>query len=1313
MTKFFYLFLLLNIVCHHATNAQRNVQKAEGQGTFRIVNSHLKITESNQPVPLYLSGGNYNPAKNNLPYYLLTQETTTKISAKPKLSIKTTLPVNASVAAILSNRFGSFITESFELEDASGNSGHSYFNTYRLIPIRRTANGSYEELIEYSIEWETTPRPIEDQSNVQKMQTAGSVLASGKWYKIGLSKSGIYKIDKSLLSKMGVDVRSINPRHIRLYGNGGKSLPLLTGSFRHNDLQENTIEVVGEEDNVFNDHDYILFYANGYENWKYTAQSASLKFNYTTNYASDSAFYFLNFDLGAGKRFHAGTTLAPSMNLQHQNTTSSYDFYTCHEVNTVNFLKSGREFYGEYFDINTSYTFNFQAQHLVINDTVRVVSNFIVRADNANIDLSVLSNGYSKTGQFHCSGIGGISPSYGAEAELAISYLNNTPSNISITLSKTSGNGTVAWLDKVIVNARRQLTYTNQQFNFRDERINGNGKISLFNLSIPVNVSSIKIWNVSNPINPLLQNYEQNGINISFKAASDSLQEYVIFRAEDALIPEYKGPVQNQNLHGLNPANYLIVCPPAFIPLANRLASLHLQNENISTHIVTPLQIYNEFSSGRTEATAIRDFAHFLYTKGKNTNSPLKYLLLMGDGSYINKEWYKSNNSAVLPTFQVKNSLSTLGSVVTDDFYGLLDPSDGEEETYTTLTGKTDIGVGRFPVRTYQEAEGIVQKIEQYYQKNPNYVPQSNQTQSADSREYSFGDWRQNITYLADDEDGAQHMVAANSVASLMETQHPQYNNNRILLDAYQQISTPGGQRYPDAQSDLQNSITKGTLVLSYHGHGGEVGLTAERLLDIPMINAWNNTDRLPLFYTATCEFSRFDDPDRTSAGELCLLNPSGGAVSMITTARLAYADFGTFNTILFQYLFKKLPDGTFPTIGEALRKAKATAGNNYSTQNIHLLGDPALTLAYPRNSIKTINVNNKDINLVKDTLSGLEKVTITGEITDSTGNRLNSFNGIIYSTLFDKKEDVTCLVNDQSSLVSTTSEPLRFQQQKSILFRGKASVKAGLFTFSFLMPKDINPAYGLGKISYYAHNGKEDAGGYSTNVIIGGIDTGGVKDLKGPSIDLFMNDLRFVKGGTTDENPLLLARLFDESGITISANGIGHEITAILDERSSNPIILNSFFDPELDNYQSGQIRYPLKKLSKGLHTLSLKAWDTQNNSSLSQTEFIVAEKAELALKHVLNYPNPFSTHTSFFFEHNQGKTPLEVSIDIFTISGKRLKTIKQSIYSDTFRPEGIAWDGRDEFGDKLAKGVYIYKFRIQTDKQNTEVMEKLVILN
>lgn len=1264
-------------------------------------------------MPLYLSGGSYHHAKNNLPYYLITKETPSSVLAQPKIVIKATLPVNAAVSDILRQKFDALITSSFELEDVSGNSGDSYFNSYYLVPIRKTATGNYEELLDYTVEWETSNRLTDNQKTGQKVFAANSVLASGKWYKIGLSKSGVYKIDKALLSKMGVDITTIHPKNIRLYGNGGTSLPLLNSSFRYDDLQENTIEVVGEQDNIFNDDDYILFYATGYENWKHMPQSPSLTFNYTTNYASDSAFYFLTFDLGPGKRFNTGNTLAPSMNLQHHSSSNSYDFYAYHETNTVNFLKSGREFYGEYFDIQSSYSFNFQAQNLVVNDTVKVFSNLVARANGQDIALVIESNGYSKAGQFLGPDLNNPYSAYGVSALLNLKYINTNPSNISVKISKTSGPGTVAWLDKIIINTRRQLTYSNLPFNFRDQRVTGPGKINQFNITIPTNGSSVKIWNVSNRIHPLLQLYEQNGTVASFKATCDSLQEYVAFRDEDAFIPEYIGSVQNQNLHGLNPFNYLIICPPSFIPLAQRIANLHLQHENISSFIVTPQQIYNEFSSGRTEATAIRDFAHFLYMKGKNTSSPLKYLLLMGDGSYMNKEWYKPNNSAILPTFQVKNSLVNTESTVTDDFFGLLDPTDGEEYTNNTLTGNIDIGVGRFPVRTYQEAEGIVQKIELYYKKNPAYVPTSNEMQTSGNQEYGFGDWRQNITYLADDEDNAQHMVAADAVASLMEKNYPLYNNNRILLDAYQQISTPGGQRYPDALADLQNSITKGTLILSYHGHGGEVGLTAERLLDIPTINAWNNIDRLPLFYTATCEFSRFDDPDRTSAGELCLLNPGGGAISMITTVRIAYVDQGSYNLTLFPYLFKKLPDGNFPTIGEALRKTKAVKGNFYPTQNIHLLGDPALTLAYPRHSIKTINVNNKDITLIKDTLSGLEKVTITGEITDSLGNRLHNFNGIMYSTVFDKKEEITCLVNDQLSLVSGTSQPLRFQQQKSILYRGKASVKAGLFTISFLMPKDINPAYGLGKISYYAHNGNEDAGGYSTNIVIGGMDTGAVKDLKGPDINLFMNDTRFVKGGTTNENPLLLARLFDESGITISANGIGHEITAILDERSSNPIILNSFFDPELDNYQAGQIRYPLKKLDNGSHTLSLKAWDTQNNSSVSETEFIVAQKAELALNHVLNYPNPFSTRTTFFFEHNQNRTPLDVSIDIFTISGKRVKTIKQTVLSDTFRPEGITWDGRDEFGDKLAKGVYIYKLRIQTDKQKAEVIEKLVILN
>lgn len=1271
------------------------------------------IQSSNELLPITLKNAAYNPAKAFLPYYTIQKETPSGQIAIPVLNIKRVAPVNGTYSTLLKKNFDRFLSSEFSLTDVSGFSGSAFLNTYQLVPFRKTMSGSYEELLDYSITWKLT-------SGTQRLATpssafkSNSILATGTWYKIGLTKSGVYKLDKNFLTAMGVNISSINPKNIRIYGNGGTSLPLKNNGFRYDDLEENTIEVIGESDNTFDNGDYVLFYATGSDNWKHKPLSSELHYEFVTNYGSDSSFYFVNFDLGPGKRFNSSNTLGASLNLSHNRSSNSYDFFDYHELNTTNFLKSGREFFGEYFDINNSYSFNFQSPNLVLNDTARVYTSMIARSNNLMVDFTLNSNGFVKSDQILGPNLNFSLADYGSAGTLFLKYLNNNANNISASITKTSGSGTVGWLDKVIVNARRNLVFNGSQFNFRDERIIGSGNICEYTLTNN-STSTVKIWNVTNRTNPVLQTYNANGNILNFKASSDSLIEYVLFSDASALVPKYIGTVANQNLHSIAFADYVIVCPPQFLALAQRLAKVHQLNEGLTYAIATTTQIYNEFSSGRTENTAIRDFARMIYSRSINGPDKLKYLLLMGDGSFRTKEWYLSNNTSLVPVYQTKNSLSITNSVVSDDFFGMMDANEGPDENDDNISmGVMDVGVGRFPAKSFQEAEAIVNKIELYYRKNPNFNPAATTIYNKNEGiPYPQGDWRQVLTFVADDEDNSEHMRQADDFARSIEEAHPQYNIEKIFLDAYQQISTPGGQRYPDAYTEMQNRIQKGTLVYNYTGHGGEVGLTAERFVDIPTINGWNNIDKLPLFITGTCEFSRYDDPDRTSAGELCVLNHQGGAVSMITTVRIAFSTINaSFNQKLIDFLYTKNQDGTMPALGDVIRKTKAYAGSNPLNMNFHLLGDPALVLAYPKFETRTNQVNNTNVTLTKDTISGLEKVTVKGYVSDSMGNKLGNFNGIIYPTVYDKSQQIVCLLNDQTSIIN--GGPFRFNQRKSVLYRGKARVNNGDFEFSFIVPKDVNTAYGLGKISYYAHNGQEDAGGFCDSVVIGGFNNNAVADADGPSIKLFMNDKRFVNGGTTDENPIMLAELFDVSGFNISGNGIGHEMTAILDENTSKPVILNDYYEASLDDYQSGGIRYPFKSLSSGQHKLSLKVWDIQNNSSTTSVDFVVAEKAEMALNHVLNYPNPFSTRTKFFFEHNQANTSLDVNIQIFTVSGKLAKTIKQTVKGDSFRPEGIEWDGRDDYGDKLAKGVYIYKVQI-SDNQNkkAEKIEKLVILN
>jgi len=1290
------------------TLAQKTVSLKSSENSVSFATPVSNITKTTTAdsalLKLELKNALYDQQKNNFPYYLISKKTGYTQTASPKLIIKKTKLVTGNAALIIKKQFTKFITNAFQIIETPSLSRNENLNHYKLYPFRLNDRGEPEELTEYEITWQITNNNNRLSSSIPFKNN--SILANGTWYKIGLTKTGIYKMDRNFFSSMGVNVASLDPKKIRVYGNGGSAIPELNSAFRYDDLEENAIQVVGESDGVFDNTDYVLFYATDVSGWRKSDSGSAFKFTRDRNYYSDTSFYFINVDLGNGKRVVTQT----SSTLPANKSTASYDYYNYHELEAVNFIKSGRQFFGEYFDITNSYSFPFNDGSFVTGDTLIAQISVAGRGLTQTV-FSISGNGVNGSISTNGVNINSYLDPYADVQTATLSALNNNPASISLDITKqTPGN--VGWMDYLIVNARRNLV-ASKQFQFRDTRVSGAGNICNYNINNPSGLN-LKIWNVTDPINPFIQDFSTSGSSVSFSASADSIIEYAVAPSNDYYTPAFVGQVANQNLHALQQADYVIVTPPQFESYAQRLATLHQQEEGFSYVIASTEKIYNEFGSGKPEATAIRDFIRMLYVRNAGSGKQPRYVLLMGDGSYDNKNRSLLNNSNVIPTYQSPYSLSLLQSTATDDFYGLMDANEGVN---AEGIGAMDIGIGRFTCKSASEINAVVNKIENYYRKDQSFSITSNEvTNCTTSAESPMGDWRNWLLFMGDDEDQATHMSQANSLAIQVQANYPLFNIDKIYLDAYQRFSTPGGHRYPDAEEDMNRRVRKGCLLFNYTGHGGEVGLTAERVLDVEMINSWDNFNKLPLFVTATCEFSRYDDPGRTSAGEFCLLNPKGGTIGLLTTCRLAFSSTNfVLNAVLFNYAFKKLPDGTQPSLGDIIRETKANLNQSIYYANFHLLGDPALKLAYPEQKVFTSKINTNTVSITSsDTLGALAKITVSGFVADTMGNKLNNFNGVVYPTVFDKEQDVSGLLNDPSSYESTPGNPFKFKLQKNILYRGKAEVKNGDFSFTFMVPKDISFAYGPGKITYYATNGTTDAGGYYKNVVVGGGSKNTLPDNEGPQVQLYLNDKNFVNGGTTNEEPVLYANLTDSSGINTLGTGIGHDISVVLDQNSTKPVILNDFYEAALNSYQSGRVRYPFDELSEGTHNLTFKVWDIQNNSNVVGIDFVVAKSAELALNHVLNYPNPFTSSTKFFFEHNQACNPLKVTVQVFTISGKLVKTIQRSVTCEGFRPEGIEWDGKDDYGDKLARGVYIYKIGIlNTDNKKAEKTEKLVILN
>ncbi len=1155
---------------------------------------------------------------------------------------------------------------------------------------KNSQTGEIERLVSYTISGQEVLKDKDNQL-LKRTYAGSSVLENGSWYKINTSQGGIHKISYENLENWGIDVSEIDPVNIRLFSNGPRMLPELNSTPRYDDLTENAIYVHDGGDGSFDPGDYFLFYTEGILYW--TAQPDK-SFYHNYNLFSDKNICFLTFDNGPGLRI--SVAVQETLPATHQ-VTAFLDFMA-YEQNLYNLIKSGKNWYGDNYEsssLSKSYPFSFAN---ICNDSLVKVKAALVARSSSPSYFTVFSGSHGDT--VDISSTSGYTSDYAKIGYASFSFSTSTSSvPVSIVYHQNGNAEAMGWLDYIEVSAWRNLVFGGNQMAFRNPNVSGSGHIAEYTISNADN--SLQVWDVTNPLNPLFIQGTLSSGNYTYRINNDSLRQFIAFNGVLYHTPAFIGAVDNQNLHAFPQTDYLIVSYPAFRSQAAAIGQLHEQLDGYSYVVVTPEEIYNEFSGGKQDPTAIRDFVKMFYDRASSSDDMPKFLLLLGDASYDYKNRITGNNNLV-PTFESASSLSPTTSYATDDFFGLLGDTEGGD-----CNGSLDIGVGRIPVNSTEEAENVLRKLEKYT--SPVKIETSGDGCSEGTCNVSnMADWRNQICFVCDDGDGNMHFNQADNMAERIDTVNDFLNVDKIYLDAYKQVSTTGGERCPEANDAIRQRVEKGALIVNYTGHGGEVGWTLERILDVPTIQNWTNGCNMPVFITATCEFSRFDDPGRVSAGEYVFLNPSGGGIALLTTTRLAYASYNeALNNSFYDIAFDN-SSGRFPTLGELIAHCKTDNGSVSYLRNFMLMGDPALTMTIPENQVITTEINGVSVSGFNDTISALKHVTVKGYIADPFGVKMSGFNGTLYPTVYDKAIELKTLANNPAE-----NYVAPFMLQKSIIYKGKASIIDGEFSFSFIVPKDIQYTFGKGRISYYAENGTSDASGWFEDFIIGGSSDTILDDNAGPVISLYLNSELFISGGTTNENPFILANLSDESGINTVGTGIGHDITATLDGNSAESVVLNDYYEAEKDSYTNGSVRYPFKSLSEGPHTLTLKAWDILNNSSEASIEFIVSSSAGLALTHVLNYPNPFTTRTEFWFEHNQPCCGLDVQIQIFTITGKLVKTITRNVNTNGFRADPIEWDGNDDFGSPLARGVYIYRLRVKNaDGQYAEKSEKLVIL-
>ena len=1217
----------------------------------------------------------------------------------------------------------------------SGTEMKRFVSHLSVRPVRRSPQtGQPERLV--SFDYSYSP----DLGGVAARTTAGtrphaahSVLQTGDWYKIGVAESGVYKLDKAALTSLGINTATLNPNNFRLFGNSMGILPQPNDAYRPDDLAENNIMLVGSNgDNKLDDGEYFLFYSPGAHTW----EARGGVFRHRNNVYTDTTYYFVSAGNTPGRRVQAAAQPAPGS--QSATITTFTDRYF-HEHDLANLLHSGRNWVGEGFRPGTQKDFTFSnVPDLVTGAPVRVVTAVVGGSATGSAFAVTLNGAATDNIQLAARSRQDFTPAYETTASTSqLPFGTGTDLRVGLTFTSSDGSAN-GYLDYVEVNAERRLRLSGPQLEFRSFINIAPRAISRF---VVANAAGAVVWDVTNPRQAVAPALDGGG---GFQARTDTLREFVAFQPNGSFsAPRKFGKVANQDLHALNstgaPLDLLIVTYPPFYAQALRLANHRSSHDRLRVAVATTTQVYNEFGSGGQDVTAIRDLMKHLYDLAPA--GKYMQLLLFGDASFDYKSdaandkafepaWFKNErvpfksdadfdafNQNYVPTYESRESIAPFGGGVfgestysSDDYYALLDDSEGEwVESYASRE-LLDAGVGRLPVRTpkgrpadAEQARLMVDKIISY-----DAAP-------------AYGKWRNRITLVADDADSDLFINTGNGserMAGIIGADHPVYNVRKVYLDLYPQLSVAAGQRSPECNRAIDQSVEQGSLMVNYLGHGGPKGWADEQILTNASVLALRNPNNLTFFITGTCDFSTYDNPDFTSAGEQCLTdNPTGGAVGLFTTTRVVEAGANAgLNEVYFRRVLQPI-GGQMPTISRVVMMTKNDYPNGgVNNRNYTLLADPGMTLAYPRQTVVLDSVRRRTRAgrwVTTDTLQALARIRLHGRLLNN-GAANPGFTGKAQVTIYDKPTTVRTLGDEGTT-------PVDIPVQESIIYGGQAIVTNGEFNLTFVVPKDINYniSGGLGKISLYASDDvrRVDAHGYELKKV-GGAATGFPADSLPPRITLFMDDESFAFGGLTRQNTTLLARLADESGINTTGAGIGHDITAVLDHDPNKLVVLNDSYVASVGDFTSGRVTNPFKELVAGPHSLTVKAWDTYNNSAEKSIEFVVAQDEKLALGHVLNYPNPFAGETKFFFDHNHVGEDLDVQVQVFTVSGKLVRTLNATVPGAEAHQRSISWNGRDDYDDQLARGVYVYRISVRVNNgANAGAVaskyEKLVILN
>ncbi len=1146
-----------------------------------------------------------------------------------------------------------------------------------FIPIVRQGD-HYAKLLSGKIEIVSTPKAKRLKTRADDVATqrwaSRSVLDSCRWVKISVQSDGIYYLTHSQLSAMGFS----NPANCRVYGYGGHLQPeLIDADNDFDDLEPVSLLAVP---------DGFLFFANGLETFR--------NGKHVVNHYARSACYFVT----------EASTPFGSFPSEETTTTAGTDItsfaaYASYNPQEYAWFQGGRQLYENYDYANgNSRNYSLSLPSYPLSDKQGKLSVNFSAANNSKTQVNTTFNGVS-LGQMNLTALGDYA--FATENEVSFTTASVQTDN-SVKFTTTSGNH--ARLNYFTLSYEGQLTidgkYQQITFSYQPEKAD-----EVFCLSY-ANGQQPQVWRLAErgaPATALVGTTTTSEGQAVYRVGvpADGFEHrYVAFDAAAYASypqPTIVGEVGNQNLHGLQATDMVIITPSSgiFDAQAERLAQAHREVDGIKVVIVRADQIYNEFSSGTPDATAYRRFMKMFYDRAESDATKPRYLLLFGDCAFDNRmlttNWQNCDPDDFLLCFESENSISDVLCYVMEDYFGLLDDGEGAN----LLREKTDLGVGRFPVRNLVEAEGVVNKALSYI--NGEQV----------------GAWKNIVCVMGDDGDANDHLKKADIVANDIENAYPQFEVRKVMWDAYKREVTASGNRYPQVEEIIHKQMEEGALLMNYVGHGSTYILSHEQVIRISDFQN-SNTPRMPLWFTAACDVMPFDT-QVDNIGETAFLNPNGGALAFIGTARTVYAYKNLeLNRRFAKTLFDNDELGRANRLGDAMRICKALQAESdiFNAENkLHyaILGDPALTFGSVKNEVVLDSINGTAVDELPDDfmLHAGGKAVLRGHIQNEEGNKLDTFQGTLTVRFYDSRSTITCLNNNGDA-----AGPFTFEAYDKILYNGQDSIRNGSFGLTCPIPVDIHYSNEAGRLIFYAVGNDRitEARGYSEDFLLGGTDPE-LKVNDGPKILAYLNDENFVNGQTVNASPFFIAHLEDSTGINAAGNGLGHDLELIIDGSPALTYNLNDYYVNEFGEYMRGHLTFSIPTLSEGPHKLLFRAWNTVNKSSTTSLDFNVDPSLNPNILSCITTVNPARTQTQFIVNYDRPGCECTFSIDIFDFAGRLLWTHTETGSNDSGYYV-IPWNLTTGAGFPLGSGVYLYRVRLQCDSsEEVSEAQKLII--